>query len=48
MSIADAMATNGMKELGYEYINMDGELPYVKNFVRVLLWNMQYAEKIHA
>ena len=25
MSIADAMATNGMKELGYEYINFDGE-----------------------
>jgi alpha-galactosidase len=23
MSIADAMATNGMKELGYEYINLD-------------------------
>lgn len=26
MSIADAMATNGMKEVGYEYINLDGEL----------------------
>ena len=26
MSIADAMASNGMKELGYEYINLDGEL----------------------
>ena len=25
MSIADAMATNGMKELGYEYINFDGK-----------------------
>ena len=25
MSIADAMASNGMKELGYEYINLDGE-----------------------
>ena len=25
MSIADAMATNGMKELGYKYINFDGE-----------------------
>jgi len=25
MSIADAMASNGMKEAGYEYINMDGE-----------------------
>ena len=25
MSIADAMASNGMKELGYEYINMDGK-----------------------
>ena len=25
MAIADAMATNGMKEAGYEYINMDGE-----------------------
>lgn len=24
MSVADAMATNGMKELGYEYINLDG------------------------
>ena len=24
MEIADAMASNGMKELGYEYINMDG------------------------
>ncbi len=24
MEIADAMATNGMKELGYEYINLDG------------------------
>ena len=26
MSIADAMATNGMKEMGYEYINFDGKL----------------------
>ena len=26
MSIADAMATNGMKEVGYEYINLDGVL----------------------
>lgn len=25
MGIADAMASNGMKELGYEYINMDGK-----------------------
>ena len=25
MSIADAMASNGMKEAGYEYINLDGE-----------------------
>ena len=25
MSIADAMASNGMKEAGYEYINMDGK-----------------------
>lgn len=25
MSIADAMATNGMKEAGFEYINLDGE-----------------------
>jgi len=24
-AVADAMATNGMKELGYEYINLDGE-----------------------
>ena len=24
MEVADAMATNGMKELGYEYINLDG------------------------
>ena len=24
MSVADAMATNGMKEIGYEYINLDG------------------------
>ena len=24
MAIADAMANNGMKELGYEYINVDG------------------------
>lgn len=24
MSIADTMATNGMKEVGYEYINLDG------------------------
>ena len=24
MSVADAMATNGMKEMGYEYINLDG------------------------
>jgi len=24
MSVADAMATNGMKELGFEYINLDG------------------------
>ena len=24
MSIADTMATNGMKEAGYEYINLDG------------------------
>ena len=27
MSIADAMATNGMKEMGYEYINFDGKPP---------------------
>ena len=26
MSIADAMASNGMKEAGYEYINMDGKI----------------------
>ena len=26
MSIADAMATNGMKEMGYEYINFDGKV----------------------
>ena len=26
MAIADAMASNGMKELGYQYINLDGEL----------------------
>ena len=25
MSIADAMASNGMKEAGYEYINLDGK-----------------------
>ena len=25
MSIADAMASNGMKEAGYEYINFDGK-----------------------
>ena len=25
MNIADAMATNGMKEMGYEYINFDGK-----------------------
>lgn len=25
MAIADTMASNGMKELGYEYINLDGE-----------------------
>lgn len=24
MSIADAMASNGMKDAGYEYINLDG------------------------
>ena len=24
MQIADTMASNGMKELGYEYINVDG------------------------
>ena len=24
-SVVDAMASNGMKELGYEYINLDGE-----------------------
>ena len=24
MSVADAMSTNGMKELGYEYVNLDG------------------------
>lgn len=24
MSVADAMASNGMKELGYDYINLDG------------------------
>lgn len=23
--MADAMASNGMKELGYEYINLDGK-----------------------
>lgn len=25
MSIADVMANNGMKEAGYEYINLDGK-----------------------
>ena len=24
--MADAMASNGMKELGYEYINLDGKM----------------------
>lgn len=24
MSVADAMASNGMKDVGYEYINLDG------------------------
>jgi len=24
MSIADAMETNGMKDAGYQYINLDG------------------------
>ena len=24
MSIADTMVSNGMKDLGYEYINLDG------------------------
>lgn len=24
MGIADAMASNGMKDAGYEYINLDG------------------------
>ena len=24
-SVADAMASNGMREAGYEYINLDGE-----------------------
>ena len=24
MKIADAMASNGMKDAGYEYINLDG------------------------
>ena len=24
MSVADAMASNGMKDAGYEYINLDG------------------------
>ena len=28
MSVADAMSTNGMKELGYEYINLDGNVTY--------------------
>ena len=26
MSIADAMASNGMKDAGYEYINLDGTI----------------------
>ena len=28
MSVADAMAENGMKDLGYEYINLDGEMKH--------------------
>ena len=26
MSVADAMAENGMRDLGYQYINLDGEM----------------------
>lgn len=28
MDIADAMVENGMKDVGFEYINMDGQLTY--------------------
>ena len=37
MSIADAMATNGMKQVGYEYINLDGGF----NFVNTGRWVKQ-------
>lgn len=29
MSVADAMATNGMKDAGYEYINIAGKFIYL-------------------
>ena len=37
MNIADAMSTNGMRELGYEYINLDGTYMYIHIHVYMLL-----------
>ena len=28
MSVADAMASNGMKDAGYKYINLDGTIVF--------------------
>lgn len=53
MSIADAMATNGMKEMGYEYINFDGKhalilqlMPQARVVVSYLnMWGIREGDK---
>lgn len=35
MSVADAMAENGMKDMGYEYINLDGEMEHTSPSTRL-------------
>ena len=46
MSIADAMASNGMKEAGYEYINMDGKRKGGGGGVTVILTVPVYRDSI--
>ena len=43
MAIADTMVANGMRDLGYQYINLDGEMiQFVTSYVHImqciLLW----------
>ena len=37
MSIADAMETNGMKDAGYEYINLDGMVAILVETVGLMI-----------